>query len=203
MRATVGAVGLLAAVVIVGGLYFNRPQDSPSEPLVPQPPPQPTQAEVCGETVSLDGFFAGIERGCEKNPTLSRALDSMGASSSNGRGWEASAELDVPEALKSAFGPLIDGGQSDIAAWIGVEISCATYLGLPVSQLGQTLGRETGIQEFSFVVDAPPESVRKALDSAFEVIDSCQAGWACEVGPFQIALYDRDGKTSVSCDTST
>jgi hypothetical protein len=181
----------LVAILVLAAFVFHRMQKI-----------DPITIEDDGRIpLSLDGFFSGIENGCSKNPALSEALSSMASPLPEHVGWEPNSRLLLPPPLDRHFGtPGKTDGNSDYTM-LRVSISDATYHGFPVRELHQWLGHGNGVNGFSFVLSASPEEVGRKLESAMEIVDSCQTDPYCGE-PFEMKLSPYEGMTQVICDTS-
>jgi len=146
--------------------------------------------------VALDGFLAGIDRGCE--------------SSAQKKDYEASlyerfgpepkpnAPLVLPANVASAFGvPKVE--KKDDHLNVNVPLT-ATYRGLRLRNLNLVLGLDNGIYSFEVEFDESADKVRAVLSSVVakskKILDKNN-----EIGA-TTALSFKGGKATLSCDLS-
>ena len=146
--------------------------------------------------VALDGFLAGIDRGCE--------------SSAQKKDYEASiyerfgpepkpnAPLVLPAGVASAFGvPKVE--KTDDHLNVNVPLT-ATYRDLRLRNLNFVLGLDNGIYSFEVEFDESADKVRAVLSSVVakskKILDKNN-----EIGA-TTALRFKGGKATLSCDLS-
>ena len=107
--------------------------------------------------------------------------------------------MKVPRHLTHTIGkPRVTNDTDEYVAFT-VQVNNATYLGFPVTSLTRWAGKENGINGFSIAVDGAPATVETKAKSTLNIREELS-----ECGGVFGMQFDalKDGKTSISCDTS-